>query len=94
MEKMAPPKLVPPRTNFLITAKYGLLLKNLDHLTQMKNVDPSLTKFGPVASLGGFVETIQALKFSSTQCTSLIPGGTTRCIIFGIHCTIFFVNAA
>ena len=34
MVKMGPPKLVPPGTYF--TAKYGLLLKNLDHLTQIK----------------------------------------------------------
>ena len=53
MVKMAPPKLVPPGTYF--TAKYGLPLKNLDHLTQMKKrIDPehiSVTKFRPVASL-------------------------------------------
>ena len=44
----------------------------------MKNVDPepiSLTKLGPVAYLGRllrFLETIQARKFSSIQCTSFI----------------------
>ena len=66
--KNGPPKLVPPGTYF--TEKYGLPLKNLDHLPQMKNVDPEHTcKFGPVAYLGGFpryFETTQARKFSST----------------------------
>ena len=78
MVKMGPPKLVLPGT-------YFTALKNLDHLTQMKNVDPepiSLTKFGPVAYLGTllrFLETIQARKFSSTQCTSFVPYAAFNC---------------
>ena len=78
MVKMGPPKLVLPGT-------YFTALKNLDHLTQMKNVNPepiSLTKFGPVAYLGTllrFLETIQARKFSSTQCTSFVPYAAFDC---------------
>ena len=63
MVKMDPPKLVPPGTNFSINKdprniSYSkTLLKNLDQLPQMKNVDLehiSLTKLGPVAYLRGF----------------------------------------
>ena len=40
-------------------------MKNLDHLTQMKNVDPehiSLAKFGPVAYLGGLLRFLELLR--------------------------------
>ena len=72
-------KLVPGRTNLgghLYCNKWTPS-ENLDHLPQIKkSIDPehiSLAKFGPVAYLGGllrFLETTQAHKFSSTQCTA------------------------
>jgi len=73
-----------------LSAKYGLPLKNLDHFPQMKKRRPwtyFTYKFGPVAYLGGlfrFLETIQVRTFSSTQCTSLIPGGTACYICFRV----------
>ena len=79
MVKMDPPKLAPPGTNFLIDKnppvlillqKYGLPLKNLDHLTQMEKYRPFTYKFGPVAYLGGLVrfwKLFRRSKFSSTQ---------------------------
>ena len=73
--KMDPPNWFPPFPGTYFTAKYGLPLKNLDHLPQMKKVDPeriSLAKFRPVAYQGGllrFLEATQACMFSSTQCT-------------------------
>ena len=42
----------PPGTYF--TAKYGLPLKNVDHLPQIDPEHISLAKFGLVAYLGGF----------------------------------------
>ena len=85
MVKIDPPKLVLPGTNFSINkdppeltcfiARYGLPLKNLDHLPVM-HCRPlehiSLAKFGPVVYVGGFpgfLETTQAQQFSSTQAT-------------------------
>ena len=73
-------KLVPGRTNLggpFILQKMDSLWKFGPPPTDKKNnIDPehiSLAKFGPVAYLGGllrFLETTQAHKFSSTQCTA------------------------
>ena len=77
-------------SNFLINKDPPklILLQNMDSRWKIwtashrwKNVDLAhilLTKFGPVAYLRGLLrilETTQARKFSSTQCTSLIPSG-------------------
>ena len=74
MVKMDPPKLVPPGTYFI--AKYGLPLKNLDHLPEMKQRRPSTyftCKTWTSSILGGFqlrfLETTQARQFSSSQYT-------------------------
>ena len=64
MVKMDPPKLVPPGTYF--TAKYGLPLKNLDHLTQMKKTDPEhIWTSGLFRRVSEVLETIQTRKFST-----------------------------
>ena len=89
MAKMDPPKLPPSRPPKLtnkdhpppvthFTAKYGLLMKNSDHLPQMKKRWPlnipgvSFAKFEPMAYLRGFLGFLEircASSCSSTQCT-------------------------
>ena len=54
----------------------------------------SLAKFGPVDYLGGllrFLETTQAHKLSSIQCTVAYLGGTTHCIHFHVHYAIWWL---
>ena len=107
MVKMPPPKLVSPRTNFSknndpgtsFTAKNGLPLKNLDHLPQMKKHRP-WTFFVCKIWTSGLSRVIEvsgncsgAWVHQHTMYCTLIPSGTTRCIHFHVHCTIF-VNAA
>ena len=102
-----PPKLVSPRTNFSknndpgtsFTAKNGLPLKNLDHLPQMKKHRP-WTFFVCKIWTSGLSRVIEvsgncsgAWVHQHTMYCTLIPSGTTRCIHFHVHCTIF-VNAA
>ena len=94
MVKKDPPKLVPPGTNFSInkepsgtyfTAKYGLPLKNLDYLPQMKERRPSMYftcktwTSGISRRFPRFLETTQARQFSSMQCTVVSFPATCNC---------------